>query len=381
MRFAHTGDCHLGGWKHPELRELNMDCFRHAVQIFLKESLDFILIAGDLFDTAYPDIETVREAFREFKKLKDANIMVFFIAGSHDFSVSGKSFLDVLESAGFGKNAFQPEERGTVIYLKPLIYRNVAIYGYPGKKSGLEVEEIARIKLHDSPGLFRILMLHTAIRDAVGTLPIQAVDQDKLPSVDYTALAHLHVNYNKKARVYCGPLFPNNSAELEELKGGSFYLVDTSGKIERREIVLKEVLVCSYEITNALVAKTQILKNMAEQDLRDKIVILKLSGAIETGKIIDIDFREIESFARKQGAYAFLRLTSKLYNRELQNIEDIKTEEIELNLIENFKKENKKYSEMIDPLINMLQLIKKEEEKNTHFEERLLDEVEKVVKV
>ena len=203
MRFGHIGDCHLGGWREPEMLELNTRSFQYAVDKFIREKLDFVLIAGDLFDSAYPPIEVMKEAFNEFRKLKESNIPVFLIAGSHDYSVSGKTFLDVLEKAGFAKNVFQPEERNNVIFLNPVIYKNVAMYGYPGKKSALEVEEIARIKLHDAPGLFKILMLHTALRDAVGTLPIAAVDQDKLPLVDYVALAHLHVRYHKKNRVYC----------------------------------------------------------------------------------------------------------------------------------------------------------------------------------
>jgi len=227
MRFAHLGDCHLGGWRQPELRQLNMDAFRSAIAEIIKEKLDFALVAGDLFDSAYPPIETIKETFEEFRKLKDAKIPVFLIAGSHDYSATGKSFLDVLEKAGFVRNAFQPEERNGLIMLHPIVYKNVAIYGYPGKKSGLEVPEIERIKLQDSPGLFRILMLHTAIRDAVKTLPIPAVNQENLPKVDYLALAHLHINYNKNNRVYSGPTFPNNSEELEELGGGSFYIVDT----------------------------------------------------------------------------------------------------------------------------------------------------------
>jgi DNA repair exonuclease SbcCD nuclease subunit len=152
MRFGHIGDCHLGGWREPEMLNLNTLSFQHAVDKFIKEKLDFVLIAGDLFDSAYPPIEVMKEAFNEFRKLKEANIPVFLIAGSHDYSVSGKTFLDVLEKAGFARNVFQPEDRGGSIVLNPVIYKNVAIYGYPGKKSALEVDEIARIKLNDSPG-------------------------------------------------------------------------------------------------------------------------------------------------------------------------------------------------------------------------------------
>ena len=130
MRFAHLADCHLGGWRQPELKELNFKSFQYAVGKCIYEKVDFILISGDLFDSAYPPIETLKETFQEFRKLKEANIPVFLIAGSHDYSVSGKTFLDVLEKAGFSTNASKYEERDGKIFLSPIVYKNVAIYGY-----------------------------------------------------------------------------------------------------------------------------------------------------------------------------------------------------------------------------------------------------------
>src|SRR3989338_7775146 len=195
MKFAHMGDCHLGGWRQPELKELNFKSFQKAVDICLSEKVDFVLMAGDLFDYAYPPIDTLKDTFREFRKFAEAKIPVFLIAGSHDYSASGKTFLDVLEKAGFCKNVSVFEERQGKLMLEPTIFRNVAIYGYPGKKSGLEVDDLA--------------------------------------------LANLHINYNKEGRVSSGPIFPNNLAELEELQGGSFYIID-NGKIRRHEVRLKQ---------------------------------------------------------------------------------------------------------------------------------------------
>src|SRR3989338_9089193 len=235
MKFAHLGDCHLGGWRQPELRALNFQSFQLALSKCIKEKVNFILIAGDLFDSAYPSIETLKSTFREFRKLKEEGIPVFLIAGSHDYSASGKTFLDVLEKAGFCKNVAVFEERGENIILQPTIYKNVAIYGYPGKKSSLEIDEIPRIKLQDSPGLFKILMLHTAIRRAVPNPKINAVEDTKLPQVNYLALGHLHLYYNKNGRVYPGPIFPNNLLELEDLQKGAFCIFD-NGKIEKQEI-------------------------------------------------------------------------------------------------------------------------------------------------
>ena len=101
MRFAHIADCHLGGWRQPELQALNLASFKKAIEISIQGNVNFILFTGDLFDSAYPPIEVLKETFSEFRKLKEAKIKCYIIAGSHDYSVSGKTFLDVLEKAGF----------------------------------------------------------------------------------------------------------------------------------------------------------------------------------------------------------------------------------------------------------------------------------------
>ncbi|HPD81901.1 MAG TPA: DNA repair exonuclease, partial [Candidatus Pacearchaeota archaeon] len=176
VRFAHIADVHLGGWKQQQMQDLNFNSFKKAIDICLNSKLDFILFAGDLFDSAYPPIEILKETFSQFRRLKEANIPCFIIAGSHDYSVSGKTFLDVLEKAGFCKNVFNAEERENLIILNPIVYGNVAIYGYPGKKSGLEIADLKRVRLNDSPGLFRILMLHTTIDKVVGSLPMESIN-------------------------------------------------------------------------------------------------------------------------------------------------------------------------------------------------------------
>src|SRR3989344_8911836 len=193
VKFAHIADVHLGGWKQQQMQNLNFESFKKTIDICLQSKLDFVLIAGDLFDSPYPPIETLKETFAEFKRLKDANLPCFIIAGSHDYSASGKTFLDVLEKAGFCKNVFDAEERDGKIFLNPSICKNIAIYGYPGKKSGLEVQDLRRVKLNDAPGLFKIFMLHTTLDKVVEGLPIDALESEKLPHADYYALGHIHV--------------------------------------------------------------------------------------------------------------------------------------------------------------------------------------------
>ncbi len=380
MKFAHLGDCHLGGWRQPELKDLNFKSFQYAIKTCIKEKVDFVLIAGDLFDSAYPPIDTLKHTFEEFKKLKEESIPVFLIAGSHDYSVSGKTFLEVLEKAGFCTNASSFKEKDSQIILEPIIYRNVAIYGFPGKKSGLEVDEIEKIKIQDSPGLFRILMLHTTIRDAVGDPKIKAVDERLLPKVDYLALAHLHINYSKENRVYCGPTFPNNISELEELKHGSFYIFD-NGEIIRHEIKLKEVVALRLELNSTLNFNDNILSMLNQIDIDDRIFILRLFGVLEKGKISDIDFQKIESFLKQKNCYAFLKSTSKLFMPDPDlKIEISGSEELESEVIRRFTEKNKsKFNDLIPGLLNSLNLEKNEDETLSSFEDRLLSEVRKTI--
>ncbi len=380
MKFAHLGDCHLGGWRQPELQALNLESFRYAVQTCIKEKVDFILIAGDLFDSAYPPIDTIKETFNEFRKIKEAGIPVFLIAGSHDYSVSGKSFLDVLDKAGFAKNVFQSEEKNDEIILYPTVYRGVAIYGYPGRKSGLEVADVERIKIQDAPGLFKILMLHTTMRDAIGNLPIPAVNQDRLPKVDYVALAHLHLRYQKENRIYCGPTFPNNLSELEDLQGGSFYIIDTAEKAKKYEINLKELVTLDLEIIDSHNAVDNIIEELKKYSLRDKILILKLKGILETGKISDIDFNKVENFAKEQGAYVFLKNTSRLQSPEPEMKLELKSDNVEEEIIEKFQRDNpSRFNHLIPHLFSSLQMEKKEDEVSKIFEERLISESNKVI--
>lgn len=382
MKFAHLGDCHLGGWRQPELKELNFRSFQYAVEKCVKEKVDFVLIAGDLFDSAYPPIETLKETFREFRRLKESNIPVFIIAGSHDYSVSGKTFLEVLEKSGFCKNVSIFQEKNGAILLEPVIYQNVAIYGYPGKKSGLEVDDIERIKIIDAPGMFKILMLHTTIRDAVKDLPIPAVDEKKLPQMDYIALGHLHIDYVKENRVYSGPLFPNNLSELIELQGGSFYIFD-SGKLNKNSVKLKQVLFKSLEIKNSLSATDQIIEMFDKETISDKIVILRLYGVLETGKISDIDFHKIEASLKKRGCYVFLKSTSKLHIAE----SDLKIDlgdsiTLESQIINKFQENNPhKFNQLIESLMKSLQIEKNDDEKSQVFEERIISEAKKTLSI
>jgi len=393
VKFAHIADSHLGGWRQPELQALNTESFRKAIQTCLEEKVNFILFTGDLFDSSFPPIEILKDTFTEFRKLKEAGIKCFVIAGSHDYSVSGKTFLDVLEKAGFCEICkYEEDLTNNKIILKPSIYESYHIYGYPGKKSGLEVQDLKRLNIEEPySNYFRILMLHTTVTEAAQGLPIESVSLNDLPKADYYALGHIHIDFEKeingKPAIYGGPTFPNNFKELEDLKFGKFYIINVEGytKITKKEIKLKDVEFIEVEVTNALKGTEKILSELEKRDVKDKIVLLKVFGLLKEGKVSDIKFQEIENYLDKAGVYSFLKNTSKLEveRQELQiQLQTHEMEKIEEVLIQKYEKENpSNLNEFILPLIEALGLEKQEGEKQVSFESRLFSGLTKTLGV
>jgi DNA repair protein SbcD/Mre11 len=384
VKFAHLADCHLGGWRQEELQNLNLNSFRKAIETSIQEKVDFVLVAGDLFDSAYPPIEILKETFGEFKKLKDSGIKTYIIAGSHDFSASGKTFLDVLEKSGFCENVQKMEiDQEEKFKLKPTFFNEIAIFGYSGKKSGMEIEDLKKVYF-DSVYPFTIFMLHTTIKDVVGTIPMESIEKLDLPVADYYAMGHIHQVFKKEEGrstfVYPGPIFPNNFQELADLGCGSFEIVELgTGVLKTKNIKLDLVDKAYLELAleDGHAATEKIIQEIDKLNLKDKIFLLKLKGVLKKGKSGDIRFNEIEEFVKKKGAYTFLRNISSITNQEEQLEIDIKEiENIEEQIFEDYTLKNPHdFNKFLPSLLKTLSIEKNEDEKNNLFEDRLLSEL------
>jgi len=386
VKFAHMADVHLGGWKQQPLQDLNLQSFKKAVDICIREKVEFILIAGDLFDSAFPPIDILKETFAEFRKLKEAKIPCFIIAGSHDYSVSGKTFLDVLEKAGFCDNVAKFEEKQEKIILNPTIYKGVALYGYPGKTSSLEINDLRRIEFNEAPGMFKIFMLHTTIDKAKGELPIDAIETSVLPSADYYAMGHLHIDFQYENFVYPGPIFPNNFQELEDLKQGGFFIIDTNLESKRQlkkiDLKIKDIVFLDLKIENTILATEKIISELEKIDIADKIVLLRISGTLENGKSSDIKFLQIEEAVKRKNAYFLLRNTHDLKTKETElEFEIEKKENVEEEIIKVYlEQNNSNFNKSIFQLINILSTEKQEGETIDSFTGRIMDESKKILK-
>jgi predicted MPP superfamily phosphohydrolase len=90
MRFIHTADIHLGKTyrNSPGEKERFRDFFRcldGIVADALRERVDFVLIAGDLFHTGQILPKTFALTIETLQPLKDAGIPCIAVEGNHDW--------------------------------------------------------------------------------------------------------------------------------------------------------------------------------------------------------------------------------------------------------------------------------------------------------
>src|SRR3989344_7761115 len=104
MKYAHLADLHLGSWREEKMRELSTKSFFQAMNSCIEDEVDFILFSGDIFNTSLPSIDTLKLVTEKLRELQLRKIPIYVIAGSHDFSPSGKTMIEVLEKAGLLKN-------------------------------------------------------------------------------------------------------------------------------------------------------------------------------------------------------------------------------------------------------------------------------------
>ena len=139
-KFAHMSDVHLGAFRDPILQKLQLDCFKKAIDVCISETVDFILICGDLFHVGIPDLGIVREALKSMKKVQDLGIPIYVIYGSHDYTPTGTTVIDIIDTAGVIKKIV----KGEVIEGKlKLDFFNdpktgVKLVGISARKIGLE---------------------------------------------------------------------------------------------------------------------------------------------------------------------------------------------------------------------------------------------------
>lgn len=262
IRFVHTGDIHLGlqfnkvsfNRETAATRRIELwSTFKRVVEYSQNNKMDFLFIAGDLFESRYftlGDMKRLRDMLRE---AKDVNIIIS--AGNHDY-LNDNSLYNKVE---WSKNVFIFKDEK----IESIDFPNLdtTIYGYSWDRIEIRENQLFNNYSFNSNRANKILLIHGDIGNSSNYLPLNMEILNKL-NLDYIALGHIHkpeIFSNKMA--YCGSLEPLDFGELGE-RGF------IQGCIDHNETKIEFV---PFSKRKFLYKSIGIDENMSYQDIYDSI--------------------------------------------------------------------------------------------------------------
>lgn len=211
MKFIHAADIHLdspltGLSAYSDapvemLRTATRDAFTNLITEAIEQQVDFMVIAGDLYDGTWKDHNTGIYFCREMGRLKKAGIPVYLLFGNHDAESEMTKRLELPD------NVFAFESRKVTTYR--LNHLKVALHGRSFKEVAT-TENLATGYPAPVHGMFNIGVLHTALEGNTEHANYAPCSLDELHAkgYHYWALGHVH-----KYQIWTGAstiVFPGN---------------------------------------------------------------------------------------------------------------------------------------------------------------------------
>ena len=232
MLFSHISDTHLGLVQYgSNERERDVyDAFNQAINISIKDQVDFIIFAGDIFENPKPNGNAILQMANALKRLKENDIDSFFILGEHDVSnIKHQNPVPyIYHNLGFSKYIGNG---------KPIEYKGIILVGFDKIRPPEMAQNEERFsdvdKSVENFSGHKILVSHQGITEFnkfAGEL--QSTDLPK--NFTYYAMGHLHdknvkqFNHLKGPIAYPGSIELTTSEGIKNIKKG-FFEVDISG--------------------------------------------------------------------------------------------------------------------------------------------------------
>ena len=195
VKFLHCADVHLDsplrslsnypGAPVELLRTATRDAFEGLIDVAIRETVDFIIIAGDLYDGPWRDFRTGLFFVNQMGRLRENNIPAYVLYGNHDAESQITKSLPLPDNV----NVF-PARKPKTFKLDTL---NVAIHGQsfaePAITDNLAAGYPANITNHLNIGV-----LHTALEGNAVHAPYApcSVAELEAKGYQYWALGHVH---------------------------------------------------------------------------------------------------------------------------------------------------------------------------------------------
>ncbi|EAD2806679.1 exonuclease SbcCD subunit D [Listeria monocytogenes] len=198
IQFLHMADLHLdspfiGLSTLPQplfsaIQESTFQSLERITTVAIKEAVDFVLIAGDIYDSEDQSVRAQARFAKEMKRLEAANIPVFMIHGNHDFLEKHK------EKLALPSNVHVFSEQVEVMSHKTATGVSVNIYGFSYNERHIRSSRVGEYKIQGDAD-FHIALLHgsevssSEEHDVYAPFRVQEISKK---GFDYWALGHIH---------------------------------------------------------------------------------------------------------------------------------------------------------------------------------------------
>lgn len=251
FKFIHAADLHIES-PYKGVKSLNkklgealvqrgFEAYDQLIQTCIDEAIDFLLIAGDSFDSESGSLGAQYRFFSGLEKLHKHGINVYIICGNHDpLNRWAKNFQLPNNVFRFKANDIQQEvfsKEGKAL---------ASIYGVSyGEKE--EFNGLAEHFKRTDQNSFAIGMLHGMLSGKEGHTPYCpfTLDQLRASGMDYWALGHIHkreiIHEKNPIAVYSGNIQGRHFNETGE-KGCYLIEVERGTVTEQKFIQLSSII-------------------------------------------------------------------------------------------------------------------------------------------
>lgn len=331
--------------KHPEtglnLREQDgYDAFNKVIDEMIKSKVDIVLCSGDIFHSPTPSIRTIVECQNGLKKLSEANIPFYNIAGNHDAT---DSIRDVPSNG-----TLHFPMLNWYSYVEPYVTKEIfpdVLFHFVSHHGFIEQETTMK-QIVLAPDKMNILVTHGSVFDSVfnGILHSEAEPREiVIPEYimnmdwDYTLMGHIHTrgwvhsrdgktDTENRKQYYGGSLirrgFSDQKGELG--RGWTLWTINTDDKsmtptlytIKERE--QKDIVVyCKNKEATAIL--DEVVQEFAKIDFsQHPILRLTLVDLSAQTKIL-LDWSSIQEQINECLSFTYKVKTVEEFKQEIEN--------------------------------------------------------------
>lgn len=220
MKFIHTADLHLDSPLRglssyadapaERLRTATRDAFQNLVTQAIDEQVDFIVVAGDVYDGDWKDFNTGLFFVRQMGRLRHAGIPVYLLYGNHDADSEMTRGLELPDNV----HVFSSRKAETF----QIEHKKVALHGRSFKVAAT-TENLLPSYPEPVAGWLNIGVLHTALEGNAEHAKYApcSVAELQAKGYQYWALGHVHEHWMLRGDVtiaYSGNLQGRHIREL-----------------------------------------------------------------------------------------------------------------------------------------------------------------------